>query len=101
MSLQTDSIDADGLARTHDGKLYVTLGNGSAAIPLTTVPNVTNVLAKSALPLVGLSSGSVSAVGAISGITALPGGLSTRLLLFPRERAGDGQCCRLVLLHLR
>lgn len=28
MSMQTGSIDADGLARTSDGKLYVTLGSG-------------------------------------------------------------------------
>jgi hypothetical protein len=39
MSLQPGSIDADGLARTSDGKLYVTLGAGStisAAAPLRT-----------------------------------------------------------------
>lgn len=30
MSMQSGSIDADGLARTSDGKLYVTLGSGSA-----------------------------------------------------------------------
>lgn len=29
MPLQTDSVDQEGLARTTDGKLYVTLGSGS------------------------------------------------------------------------
>ena len=32
MSMQTGSIDADGLARTTDGKLYVTLGGGAASL---------------------------------------------------------------------
>lgn len=32
MSLQTGSVDADGLARTTDGKLYVTIASGSTPI---------------------------------------------------------------------
>lgn len=37
MSMQTGSIDADGLARTSDGKLYVTLGSGTVLDPSAVV----------------------------------------------------------------
>lgn len=37
MSMQSGSIDADGLARTSDGKLYVTLGSGTVLDPSAVV----------------------------------------------------------------
>lgn len=93
MSLQTNSVDADGLARTTDGKLYVTLGTGGAVSSQTlssntlsqTAPNsnVRTVLAQGGIPLIGLSSGSVAANGAISGITALPLAYPNAYCYFP------------------
>jgi hypothetical protein len=85
VSLQTGSVDADGLARTTDGKLYVKV-TGDAAITggtITGVSGVAVVLSSSGIPFIHLSSGSVSAVGAISAITALPTAYPHAYCYFP------------------
>jgi hypothetical protein len=84
MSFQTGSIDKNGLARTEDGKLYVT-SVGTAAITggSITGANVPYTLAQTAIPFVHLSSGSVAANGAISGITALPNAYPHAYCYFP------------------
>lgn len=51
MSLQTGSIDADGLARTTDGKLYVTLGSGST-IPTPTFTGAISFDATTFMPTI-------------------------------------------------
>ena len=74
MSMQTGSIDADGLARTTDGKLYVTLGSGSTITSptLVTPTGVPYSLSKSGIPFIKASSGTMGNNGAVSAMTALP-----------------------------
>jgi hypothetical protein len=62
MTFQSSSVDKNGLARTPDGKLYVTLGTTSA---------VPYELAGWGIPFILPSSGSIGNNGALSGLTAL------------------------------
>jgi hypothetical protein len=73
MSFQTGSIDKNGLARTEDGKLYVT-SVGTAAITGGTITgtNVPYVLSSSGIPFINISTGSIGNNGALTGVTALP-----------------------------
>lgn len=79
----------EGIAYSPDGAMYVTQ-NGAATITGGTVGGSTitsagqpTMLAHSAIPFIWLSSGSVSAAGAISGITALPRAYPRAYCLFP------------------
>jgi hypothetical protein len=73
MSFQTGSIDKNGLARTEDGKLYVTsVGTASITGGTITGTNVPYVAAQWAIPFIQISSGSIGDNGALTGVTALP-----------------------------
>lgn len=58
MSMQTGSVDADGLARTTDGKLYVTLGSGGTISGQTFSTSSPN---SNTLTLLGQSGAAVTA----------------------------------------
>lgn len=79
MSMQTNSIDKDGLARTTDGKLYVTLGSGSVINnptitggSITGVSGVPTTITAGGIPLVGVATGTMANNGAMTIGTALP-----------------------------
>lgn len=78
MSMQAGSIDADGLARTSDGKLYVTLGTGAS---------VAVNLCMSGITFIKGPSGTMGNNGAVTWGTALPGAYADGAYVW--MKAGD------------
>lgn len=71
MSLQPGSVDADGLARTTDGKLYVTLGAGGGQAATAAI-GAPYEWAKWGIPIVFAPTGTMGNNGAATWGTALP-----------------------------
>lgn len=79
-----NAVYREGVAFSPDGAMYVTpTGTASITGGTLTGTNVPYVLASSSLPLIGLSTGSVAANGAISAITALPVAYPHAFCYFP------------------
>lgn len=86
MSLQTGSVDADGLARTSDGKLYVKV-SGDASI---TGGNTQYVLLQSQIPFILPASGTMADNGAFTNGTALARTVSKCFMYFAANQIAAG-----------
>lgn len=93
MPFQTGSVDKNGLARTADGKLYVTLGSGSAIDSPTLTGAIAGAEAKAGilrLPMISAPTGTMANNGAITLGTALDATYANCYLYLPANAISAG-----------